>query len=367
MKPNISNNIGKKLFNYFTITKTYSIKKFIPNNKEKWKEQKFEKKDLDYGTYLFTQDNFNNKAFDAAIIDIKTNNIAKIYLLQISINKQDIFSIEVLRKYLLLFKNYFERQFSFIIQEKNIYFTYIFFTKNKEELFKDCNNNGMKCIFFNPSQKVFIDKNNFDLNYLTNIEEIFVSPFRKKEANDIDIYMKNLNIQGIPINKINIHLTVEQFNNLLVCIKNIFNINKNISITFSHNRFIIDESSLDSYTFILREIKSDELDDWKFCIEGGEEKYKKIVNKIKKCKNKYKTINIENDDDDNNNNNKKQKLDNKKNNNWKQHFKLLLYKNIRLQAKLIFPNGIIVSLNKIPLNNKNNLIYNICHFSLIDN
>jgi hypothetical protein len=36
MMPDISNNIGKNLFNYFTIAKTYSIKMFIPNNNEKW-------------------------------------------------------------------------------------------------------------------------------------------------------------------------------------------------------------------------------------------------------------------------------------------------------------------------------------------
>ena len=212
MKPDISKHIYKNLFNYFKITKTYSVKKFIPNNNEKWEEKKFKKEKLSYGTYLFTQDNFNGKAFDAAIIDINTNNIAKTYLLQISINKKDIFSIEVLRKYLLLFKNYFERQFSFIIEEENIYFTYIFFTNNIEEISFDCNKNGMKCIFFNPSQKVFIDKNYFDLNYLNNIEEIFVSPFRRKKVNDIDIYMKGSNIQDIPINKINIQLTDEQFN-----------------------------------------------------------------------------------------------------------------------------------------------------------
>ena len=51
--------------------------------------------------------------------------------------------------------------------------------------------------------------------------------------------------------------------NLLDCIKHIFNINsnKNISLSFSHNRFFIDESSLDDNTIILREINSHELDD----------------------------------------------------------------------------------------------------------
>ena len=185
MSPDISKKIDKRLFNHFTISKTYSVQKFIPNDNENWEKVQFDIKTLENGTYLFTQKNFNGKAFDAAIIDIKTDNKAIIYLLQISINKHDIFSIDELKENIILFKNYFKRQFSFIIKKKNIYFTYIFHSMNKSELLNNCTNNKMKCIFFNPSQKIFIDKNDFDLNNLCNLEEIFISPFRQKETNDI--------------------------------------------------------------------------------------------------------------------------------------------------------------------------------------
>ena len=40
---------------------------------------------------------------------------------------------------------------------------------NKRELLNNCTNNKMKCIFFNPSQKIFIDKNDIDLNNLCNL------------------------------------------------------------------------------------------------------------------------------------------------------------------------------------------------------
>ena len=88
--PDIPKRIDKHLFNHFTISKTYSVKKFIPNDNENWEKKEYDKKALENGTYLFTQKNFHDKAFNAAIIDIKTDKTAIIYLLQISINKHDI-------------------------------------------------------------------------------------------------------------------------------------------------------------------------------------------------------------------------------------------------------------------------------------
>ena len=81
------------------------------------------------GVYLFEQRIFGGKSFDAAIIELKTvNNIqeAKVYLLQISIHKRDIFDINRLQKDILIILEYFDIYYSFIIKKENVYFTYIF-------------------------------------------------------------------------------------------------------------------------------------------------------------------------------------------------------------------------------------------------
>ena len=231
---------------------------------------------------------------------------------------------------------------------------------NKSELLNNCTNNKMKCIFFNPSQKIFIDKNDFDLNNLCNLEEIFISPFRQKETNDIE--MKDLTIQGIPISKRTFSLTNDQYYKLIEFIKNTFNIyfNKDISLTFSHNRQYFDELSLDQKTIMLREIQRDELKDWKYCIKGGSNKYNNIVNKINNSLNNNKLKNLKEE----NENDEEKESDDGDSREWDELFKLLFYKNNNLKGELIFPNGEIVSLNKIPLKSKGKFIYNICFISI---
>ena len=119
------------LFNSICITKNEIVAKILPNENENFRENKgkITKKILKDGVYLFEQRIFGGKSFDAAIIELKTvNNIqeAKVYLLQISIHKRDIFDINRLQKDILIMIEYFDIYYSFIIKKENVYFTYIF-------------------------------------------------------------------------------------------------------------------------------------------------------------------------------------------------------------------------------------------------
>ena len=116
-------------------------------------------------------------------------------MLQISINKAVLYTIGELKNIIEQFIEYFGYQFEFIINREDVYFTYIFHTKEKDELNKKCYNNGLRCIFFNPSVQHFIS-NNYDLDdekTLININNIFVKPFKSNNADD-DIDMDEPNI-----------------------------------------------------------------------------------------------------------------------------------------------------------------------------
>ena len=71
-----------------------------------------------------------------------------------------------------------------------MYFTYIFDIKHKNDLLKKCEDNDMKWIFFNPSIKIFTDKNGINLEKLNYIKDIFVS-FKDKNLYGKEINMKN--------------------------------------------------------------------------------------------------------------------------------------------------------------------------------
>ena len=180
---------SNKLFGSFEIKYIYDVKKFVPKSNENWKDRSYIKVHLNPGTYLFKQKNFNGKGFDAAIIIINDKNEATVYLFQISINKQEIYTIIYLGNLIDIFIEYFALLFTFSLNKERIYFTYIFDAKHKDELLRKCDSNKMKCIFFKSSIKSFTDKNEINLEKKDNIEENFVS--LRNNLYGKDIKMKN--------------------------------------------------------------------------------------------------------------------------------------------------------------------------------
>ena len=185
----------RRVFNRFNIIDTKTVEKFVPKSNEKYFNKDFQIEKLPEGDYLFKQRQFGGKAVDCAIISVKKNGHAEVFLLQISINKAVLYTIGELKNIIEQFIEYFGYQFEFIINREDVYFTYIFHTKEKDELNKKCYNNGLRCIFFNPSVQHFIS-NNYDLDdekTLININNIFVKPFKSNNADD-DIDMDEPNI-----------------------------------------------------------------------------------------------------------------------------------------------------------------------------
>ena len=79
------------------------------------------------------------------------------------------------------FIDYFSFKFDLIIKEEDVFFTYIFHTEKKKDLYDRCNKNNLKCIFFNPSVQKFMNINNAildDVDYSDDINNIFINPFK---------------------------------------------------------------------------------------------------------------------------------------------------------------------------------------------
>ena len=187
----------RKLFNIFNINEVLTVEKFVPNSNEKYFNHSYEIRKLKDGDYLFKQKQFGGKAFDCAIIRVNNNTNAQVFFFQISINKDTLYSIQQLNTIIKTFIDYFGYQFELKIKQEDVYFSYIFHTKNKDELCKKCDKNNLKCIFFNPSIQKFINKNNEeldDINNENNINNIFVNPFKLYNNNnkDNDIDMEDL-------------------------------------------------------------------------------------------------------------------------------------------------------------------------------
>ena len=334
-KDGIKNN----LFGTFEIGYKYEIKKFIPKDNENWGNQIYKKEYLKPGTYLFKQKNFNEKGFDSAIIVINDKNEATVYLFQISINKAKIYTKKYLEELIDIFIEYFSLLFTFSINKKRVYFTYIFDIKHKNDLLKKCEDNDMKCIFFNPSIKIFTDKNGINLEKLNYIKDIFVS-FKDKNLYGKEINMKN----SIQLHYQHVYLNNTQFNNLLKLLNDKFEEKEKINIIFAYNTNKIDELFTIKKWILMRNIFKSELKDWKDNIKGGIKEYESIIKKIK---------NIEYEEKEGNEGEKSNK--NKSRNN----FKLLIINKSILEFYLIFPSGDIVSIENLPLKNQGKKIYDL--------
>jgi len=271
----------RKLFNLFNIQEIVTVEKFVPNSKEKYNEHKFKIRSLKEGDYLFKQEQFGGKAFDCAIIKIKKNGEAQVFFFQISIHKDKdkLYSIPELNELIIKFIDYFNYQFTFKIKQEDVYFTYIFHTKKKDELFNECNKKKLKCIFFNPSFQKFTNINNADLNDLHfDINSIFVNSFTLIDNDVID--MKDLTDTSNDITQPNFILNGKQKKKIEKLWKNLFTEFKNIKIeiSYSHNTHYLDEKYLSNKIMYLRQLNEYEIKDWIDAIIADDKK--KITKKI---------------------------------------------------------------------------------------
>ena len=274
----------RRLFNYFNIIKIITVDKFVPKSNENYFNHSFEIIELAEGDYLFKQKQFGGKAVDCAVIRIKKNNHAEVFLFKISIHKTVLYSIEQLKTIIKVFIDYFSYQFKFIINEEDVYFTYIFHTKAQDELYKKYNKNGLKCIFFNPSIQHFMinDCDLDDENSIIDINNIFVKPFKLYNSDD-DIIIEQLNNNEISNNilKPNYILNYKEKENIEKFLKDLFRIEfkgSNVEISFSHNTRYLNEEILNKQIIYLRQLKSIEINDWinqLFKDKESKKKYKK--------------------------------------------------------------------------------------------
>ena len=204
MNPKNTENKFKILFNDFLVTKNELIEKFLPKENEKFrnKKGKVEKKILKDGIYLFEQKIFGGKSFDTAIIELNTIKgiqVAKVFLFQISIHKDNIYSISTLLKYIKTMIEYFDIYYTFSIKEENVYFTYIFDISCPLDTIDKCKKANIPYIFFSSKENIFISSEGKNISSSDNI---FICPYSSKlfkfdKNNEIqveniyDVYKKN--------------------------------------------------------------------------------------------------------------------------------------------------------------------------------
>ena len=268
MEPNKYTN-ERLLFNLFNIQKIITVDKFVPKSNEKYFENEFNTIKLIEGDYLFKQEQFAGKAFDCAIIRIKKNSAAEVFLFQISIYKSTLYSIIDLNSFIEEFIRYFNYQFMFKINKEDVYFTYIFHTREKNNLYSKCAKKKLKCIFFNPSIQRFTNINNADLDDIDNkisLDDIFINPFNIINNFDNDIIMKDETNEIVlkDILKPNFALNDNQKKGIVNLWKNLYPQFKNIKIdlSYSHTSYSLDQNFLSNKTMYLRQLYENEIDDW---------------------------------------------------------------------------------------------------------
>ena len=344
---------GRKnnLFGKFEIGYEYEVKKFVPKDNENWKNQTYKKENLKPGTYLFKQKNFNGKGFDVAIIVINNNNEATVYLFQISINKEKIYTKEYLEGLIDTFIEYFTLLFTFPINKERVYFTYIFDIKHKDELLKKCEKNNMKCIFFKPTIKLFTDKYEINLEKSNYIEDIFVC-IKENKLYGKEIEMKNLE----QLQSQHVYLNKSQLNNLFNLLNDKFGEKEKIEIIFTNNTDKINDLFNNKEVILMRNISKSELNELKDNIEGGKTKYKSIIKKSKT----NKTVEYEEEEEEEDEENEFDECNKIKR---KNNFKLLIINVNILEFYLIFPNGDIVAFEKVHLKNQGKKMYDLFYIA----
>ena len=316
MEPDIYKT-NKYLFNYFKLKRIEIVEKFVPRKNENYKLSDINIKNLSNGDYFFKQEQFSGKAVDCAIFRIFKNE-ASVFFFQISINKEKIYTIINLKYLINSFIDYFRYLFKFRIKQHNVYFTYIFDIKNKNELYEKCQTNNLNCIFFDSSLGRFVDFDNYEIKKIKEPNEIFINPFKE------------------------LSLKLEQKENIEKFWKALFPdlIDKNLNLIYSHHVDVINESYLNKTNIYLLELKPNEINKWINAIDLPKKNIKvkrsmkelveeeKLLKEIKETKKEFQKQNSTD---------------------FSKKLFLMIYKKCNLKYRIILDNGMIKSLKFIPI------------------
>lgn len=192
LNPNIYKIQKKLVFRDIDIKDTIKLKKFIPKDNEKIRENK-KKETLAKGDYLFIQKILNGKDLDILIVSINEDNWAIILAFQITIHKPDekIFTKKYLKTCFHKLKNNLLNLYDFKLDEQNIYFSYIFdktYETKENDLFNKminkCSEEGISYMIFDPLLIELYSKNNQKVEYL-GLNAL--SPYREKSYKRDDL------------------------------------------------------------------------------------------------------------------------------------------------------------------------------------
>ena len=186
---NIQSSINKekKYIDYFEdypIDNHDKVEVLLLNDNEDIEKISF-KKYLEKGIYLISQNRYNGKSLDIAILKV-SDEINEIIGIQISINKNIIFKKKQIVEFLLKLKRNIYHYYHLDVNDEDLYFCYIFDWNNKvENTLRSCEKNRVKYFFFDVTNNCFVDNfgkiiKNLKLNLLSYIS---ICPQIKKKEN----------------------------------------------------------------------------------------------------------------------------------------------------------------------------------------
>ena len=172
------------LFNYFSISKNLTVKKFVLNKNEIieniiCKVQKLDEK----FQYIIDQEVFCGKTLDFIIIRF-IYSIPNVYGFQISIFKKDIYKIEDIQKSYESMKKLLEKYFGIRFNKFYMYFGYIFNysqinTENYSIMLNKCQKENLKYCFYDPFTQEFKDNKG---NQIRDIKSIVTTVFETNKG-----------------------------------------------------------------------------------------------------------------------------------------------------------------------------------------
>ena len=190
------------LFNYFSISKNLTVKKFVLNKNELLENLIYKKQHLDEkDEYIIDQEVFCGKALDFIIINFKESNPC-VYGFQVSIFKKEIYKIEDIKKSYESMKELLQKYFGISFNIYYMYFGYIFdFTQVKTSryliMLNKCKDENLKYCFYDPIKQQFKDEKGYQIKNVDNIvTPVFETNKRSYNSSTLD----NFIIKYEPIN-----------------------------------------------------------------------------------------------------------------------------------------------------------------------
>ena len=192
-----NNNI--EYFKDYPIKYHDEVKVLILNDNENSKSVFFKYNLIKKGIYLITQERYNGKALDIALIRVAGED-SEIIGIQISIKKKEIFTEKQVETILSQLKKNIYNYYDLKVKNDNLYFCYIFDYNNKDEnMLQNCDKYGMKYLFFDVINKTFKDSKGRIINNLkNNLLRVIISD---KDDKITSYFQSEPNIDNEELNK----------------------------------------------------------------------------------------------------------------------------------------------------------------------